>query len=175
MIKNNIITYIIDTSSILSGKYLIFQDCNIVTTPGVSDELKPGGKDYQKFEIMKEGGLKIFSPDKKYIRKIKEKSKDTGDIGRISDTDVEILALALELKNKGEEVVILTDDYSIQNMANNLSINYENISQKKIKKRFKWVFKCRGCGKKFKDNINKCPICGSETKKVIVEKNDLVN
>jgi len=173
MTQNKNIIYILDTSSILSGKNINLKECNMVTTPGVSDEIKPGGKDYKKFEMLKETCLKIFSPSKQFIKKIKEKAKDTGDIGRLSETDIEILALALEIKNKKETPIILTDDYSIQNIADSLSISYENISQSKIKKRFKWIFKCCGCGKKFKENINSCPICGSETKKIIVEKSDL--
>jgi UPF0271 protein len=172
MIKNNERIYILDTSSILSGKNVNLIDCKLITTPGVSNEINPGRKDYEKFELLKETGLKIFSPNPLFIKKIKNEAKKTGDIGRLSNTDIEILALALEIKSKKEKPIILTDDYSIQNIADTLSINYENILQSKIKKRFKWISKCLGCGKKYKENINTCPICGSKTKKSIAEKRD---
>jgi len=169
--KNKIL--IIDTSAILSGKPLILDDHITVTTSGVSDELKPGGKDYQAFQFLIEKGLKINIPSKKSFDEIQKISTKTGDIGRLSKTDMEILALALDYKNIENEVIILTDDYSIQNIANTLNIRYESISQRGIKKRFKWVYRCRGCGKKFEEHIKVCPICGAQTKTIISKKTDI--
>ena len=165
---------IIDTSAILSGKPLIFDKQKTVTTQGVSDELKPGGKDYQNFQYLLEMGLKIESPTKKSMDEINNVSSKTGDVGRLSKTDKEILALAMDIKkNTDEQPVILTDDFSIQNIANNLDIKYESISQKGIKKRFKWGYRCRGCGKKFEEHIKVCPICGSTTKNIVTKKTDM--
>jgi len=165
--------YILDTSAILSGKNTIFTSGSVTCT-GVSEELQPGGKDYQYFQFLKEKGLKILSPQKKYLEKIKEYAKKTGDLGRLSEIDIELLALAIEIKNKGEnDPILITDDYSIQNLANTLDIKFETISQNGITEKFKWINKCQGCGKKFKENINSCPICGSKTKKVVIKKNSL--
>ena len=171
MSDKNII-YIIDTSAILSGKQINIDNARMITTSGVSDELKPGGKDYQNFQFLKEQGLDIQNPTQESIEKIKSISQDTGDIARLSDADVEVLALCLDL-NKDNDVIILSDDYSIQNVANSLGLKFESISQKGIKKSFKWSFRCTGCGKKFKDNINICPICGSAIKNTISKKKSL--
>ena len=164
---------IIDTSAILSGKSLVLENIKTVTTPGVSSELKPGGKDYQNFQYMLEKGLTVETPSTKSINKIQQKSKETGDLGRLSKTDIEILALALDIKEKKQEPIILTDDYSIQNIADTLNIKYESISQHGIKKRFKWNYRCRGCGKKYTNETKICPICGASTKKIISKKSDL--
>ncbi len=161
---------ILDTSAILSGKPINFRDKKIVTTPGVSEEIKPGGRDYQIFQNLKEKGLIIKQPLKKSIVKIKEVINKTGDVGRLSTADIEILALAYEKKFEKINVLILTDDYSIQNAANELDICFETISQTGITKRFKWSYRCLGCGKKFKENINICPICGAGTKNIISNK-----
>ncbi|MDH7516837.1 MAG: nucleic acid-binding protein [Candidatus Thermoplasmatota archaeon] len=157
--------YILDTSVILSGK-TINLDAGMLTTPGVTKEFSTGGKDYRNFQFLLEKGLKIQDPTKESIKKIDEISLKTGDKKRLSDVDKEILALALDL-NKNDEAVILTDDYSIQNVAQTLKIKFETISQKGITKKFKWTYQCRGCGKKFKENINTCPICGSSIKHTI--------
>jgi len=159
--------YILDTSAILSGKPLDFEDMQIVTTQGVSDELKPGGRDYQNFQFLREKGLVILAPSLKAMAKIKEIAVETGDIDRLSNTDLEILSLAYELKKDDKNSVILTDDFSIQNVAEYLKIRYEGINQSKITKKFKWTCRCQGCGKKFEDNIKVCPICGAETKKIV--------
>jgi UPF0271 protein len=168
--------YVIDTSAILSGKPINLSGSEIVTTPSVSNELSPGGQDYQNFQYLKEKGLDIIKPNKKAINQIKESSAKTGDRSRLSDTDIEILALALELKRKNKyEIIILTDDYSIQNVADSLNIRFEAINQAGITKRFKWDYRCRGCGKIFKDSIKICPICGTETRRVISNKKDIKN
>jgi len=164
--------FIIDSSAIFSGKPINIEDCKIFTTTSVSNEFQPGGRDFQNFQFMLEKGLMIQNPTKKSIEKITEVSKKTGDYERLSIADKEILALSLD-KNDIYEVIILTDDYSIQNLANNLNIKYESISQEGIKKRFKWTYICQGCKKKFKENKKTCPICGSETKKVVLRKKEL--
>ena len=162
--------YVIDTSAILSGKQINLQGF-IFTVPGVSAELKPGGRDHRAFEFLKEKGLDVKTPSNEETEKINIVSKQTGDFNRLSGTDKQILALALDLTKK-YSVIILTDDYSIQNVANKLGIDCESISQKGIIKNFKWGSKCSGCGKKFKENIKVCPICGAETKNIVIKKSD---
>jgi UPF0271 protein len=168
--------YVLDTSAILSGKTINLNDSEIVTTSGVSNELSPGGQDYKNFQYLKEKGMNILTPSKDAMNKVKDFSLKTGDRNRLSDTDIEILALALDLKKKKNfEIIILTDDYSIQNVAEGLNLKFEAINQLGITKRFKWVYRCRGCGKIFKDSIKICPICGTETRSIISNKKDIKN
>ena len=163
--------YILDTSAILSGKPINFEKGKMITTKGVSYEINPGGRDFNSFQLLLEKGLLIETPSNKSIDKIKEVINKTGDINRLSETDIELLALSLDINEKIEkEAILVTDDYSIQNVANYLKIKFEPISQLGITKRFIWTCRCRGCGKKFKENIKICPICGTETKTVISSK-----
>jgi len=156
---------LLDTSAIFSGKSIEIDDCIIITTNSVMDEINPGGKDYRNLQYLIEKGLKIFKPSNESIKKIVDISKRTGDFTRLSKTDMEILALAFEMKYVSKNnISILTDDYSIQNISNFLKINFINISQSGITKRFKWSYKCMGCGKKFKIKFKECPICGSPIK-----------
>ena len=144
--------FIIDTSAILSGKPINLNNGRVVTTPAVSSELKPGGRDYRIFQFLKEKGLTIQLPSKESINKVKKIAKDTGDKDRLSLADIEILALALDINNKTDgEAVILSDDYSIQNVAHTLNIRFKGFSQKEITKKFKWLFRCPGCGRNSKN------------------------
>lgn len=165
--------YIIDTSAILSGKTLDLKDYQLVTTIGVSNELRPGGRDYQNFQFLKEKGLTVYSPDKESMKFIKKTAVETGDEGLLSDTDIEILALAYNFEKDNKNPIILTDDYSIQNVAKFLNLKFENFQQSKITKKFKWICRCRGCGKIFEENLKVCPICGSEIKKVVSSKENI--
>ena len=166
---------IIDTSAIFSGKSLNINDSTLITTNSVINEIKPGGKDYRNLQFLFEKGLLIQEPTRKSIEYIQDISKKTGDVARLSNTDVEILALALDLNRKSKnEIIILSDDYSIQNVSNFLKIRFLNISQPGITKRFKWSYKCRGCGKTYKNNTKICNICGSKIK-IYISKTKKIN
>ena len=87
---------------------------------------------------------------------------------------MDILALASDINAENDkEAVILTDDYSIQNVAYTLNIKFESISQKGIAKRFIWSRRCLGCGKNFKENLKTCPICGSATKSIVSNRGNI--
>jgi UPF0271 protein len=172
---NKLKTYILDTCAFLSGKPIDLQNAKIVTTTEIEKELKPGGRDYQNYQYLKEKGLILHKPNKESIKIIENASKKTGDFERLSKIDIEILALAYDFLKNEESSIILTDDYSIQNVAENLKLRYQSINQKGISKRFKWINRCRGCGKKFKDNISICPICGGEIKKIVSSNKDIKN
>jgi len=165
--SKSVTNIILDTSAILSGKPIDFPNAKIITTNTIDEEIKPGGRDYQNYQFLKEKGLILQKPSNKSIEIIEKASKKTGDNDRLSKIDKEILALAYDFFTNNRPHLILSDDYSIQNVAEFLNLKYESISQKGISKRFKWINRCRGCGKKFKDNISICPICGANTKKIV--------
>ena len=166
--------FIIDTSAILSGKPINLDDAEMVTTPAVFSELNPGGRDYRTFQLLQEKGLNIQSPSKESTNKINKTAKETGDKDRLSIADIEILALAIDInKDVNKESVILTDDYSVQNIANTLNIKFQSLSQRGITKKFKWQCRCPGCGKRFTESTKICPICGTVTKIVLHQKQDI--
>ncbi|MCK4332292.1 MAG: nucleic acid-binding protein, partial [Thermoplasmatales archaeon] len=78
--KNQI--FIIDTSAILSGKPINLDNASMVTTPSVSEELTPGGRDYRTFQFLQEKELVIQSASKESINKIKKTAEETGDKDR---------------------------------------------------------------------------------------------
>ncbi len=164
--------FLIDSSAILSGKPINLEENEMITTVGVSEEFNEGGRDYRAFELLKEKGLKIYSPSQESIDKIDKISKETGDYKRLSKADCEILALSIDLINE-YDVVILTDDYSIQNISNKIGVKFEGINQKGIEKRFKWIYRCPGCKKQFKKHVKICPTCGKETKVAVYKKKKL--
>ncbi len=165
---------VLDTSAILSGKPIYFENATLMTTPGVSDELHPGGRSYRAFEYLVETGLLIQTPSDESIALVKKTAQETGDDRRISPTDVEIIALALDInEDPDKEAAILTDDYSIQNVANVLHVRFLGFSQEKITQKFKWVSRCPGCGKQFEGPVKICPICGTKTRTIPRKKEHL--
>jgi UPF0271 protein len=173
MNKNNKIILLIDSSVILSGKPLNIDADLLVTTSKIANEFTPGGRDYRYFQYLRNKGLTIQDPLNKSIQTIKKEVKVSGETLRLSDADISLLALAYELKKQNKTPILITDDYSIQNIANNVGIPYQSFNQKGITKRFKWERRCRGCRKKIIDDVDVCPVCGSTIIHVIKKKNSI--
>jgi UPF0271 protein len=105
--------------------------------------------------------LRTSEPTSATVKRVKGAAEKTGDSGRVSPTDIEVLALAIDM-----EAMLLTDDYSLQNLAAFLSIPYKAVGMKGIKKVFKWKYRCTGCRKVFDKQHQECPVCGSPLRSV---------
>lgn len=158
--------YILDTSAILSGKDMPM-DRDLYVPPGVLDEIKEGGRWYKKLQRMKAAGLKVIAPSGSLIEEVNKKAKRTGDYLRLSDTDVEVVALAMYLDG-----VILTDDYSIQNISKEMHIPFEGIAQDEIEEEYTWRYRCRKCGRWYREETEICQTCGGEVRTVKVGTGD---
>jgi endoribonuclease Nob1 len=111
-----------------------------------------------RFEKYASSGLQVLTPQPESIQKVRAAAEKTRDSGVISDTDREIIALALDL-----DAVIYTDDFAVQNVAMELHIPVHPIQQRAAKK-IVWKYRCSGCGRYFKSD-GECPICGSKIKR----------
>jgi|YNPBryantNP2012_1023418.scaffolds.fasta_scaffold11356_3 UPF0271 protein len=164
---------IVDTSAVLSGKPLTFNDAAMTTVPSIQEEIRKGGRSSRNLEYLINTGLNTEAPSTRSISIIKKTAERTGDLDRLSKTDVELLALALDYRNNDYDVTILTDDYSIQNISETLHINFQGLNQRGITKKFKWIRQCPGCRKKYNKNIKTCHICGAETNLIPAKKTNI--
>ena len=152
--------FVLDTSVILSGKDIPLSE-EIYVPPKVLDEISEGGRWYQKLQRMRAAGLQVVLPPGNIIEEIKKQAKKTGDFLRLSDTDVEVLALANYL-----DATILTDDYSIQNLAKSMDIDFQGIAQDEIEEEYEWTYRCKNCGRWYKEEREECEICGGKVRTV---------
>ena len=147
--------YIIDTSAMLSGNLNISED-GYVYPESVINEIKKGSLE----KILEVANITTRSPGKEYIAKAREAALSTGDYNALSATDIDVLALAIELNG-----IIITDDYAIQNVAKYCGIAYSGGGISGIKKGIIWKYRCSGCHKIYDEYIKICPICGHEVKR----------
>lgn len=152
--------YVMDTSGFLVGTN--FTEGTIVTVPGVVDEIIDSSTRL-RFDLLVDSGLRVESPLEIYIEHVILAAKSTGDDSVLSRTDLDILAKALELLSISK-VILITDDYAVQNVAASLGIEYKSAGSRGIKKNILWELKCIGCGAIAKSG-NECPICGSEVRR----------
>lgn len=153
---------VLDTSAILS--FRIDAD-NAITTEGVIKEIKKGGASWRRLQYMLARGMKVVSPPDDCVEKVKEIAKLTGDYKNLSEVDIEVIALALHTGG-----TIVTDDYSIQNVAKELKLKYQGVLQEEIDKKIKWRWRCRSCGKYYDSYYEECPVCGGKLKRVAYDR-----
>ncbi|NJE04869.1 hypothetical protein E3E36_01615 [Thermococcus sp. M36] len=132
-------------------------DVEGVTTPKVVDEVKDPESRLFLEGLISAGKVRVLVPSKESLEAVRKAAKKTGELGELSETDVEVLALAYEL-----EGVLFTDDYNLQNIAKTLGIEFKTL-KRGIKRVIHWNYVCIGCGKRFSEMPQEgvCPDCGS--------------
>jgi UPF0271 protein len=138
------------------------------TVPEVKKELIAGSMPWMRFNAAIENRkLTVRSPKSSFFQDIREASRKVGDMRYLSEADLQVLALALELKGRGLSPVIVTDDYSIQNVANKIDVEFTSLMTFGIKFRFKWILYCPACYRKYPPDYKSkvCEVCGTELKR----------
>ena len=115
-------------------------------------------------QAIEEGKIIIKEPKEEFIEELNEIISKSGDDLRLSEADKKLLALALDLKSENENIKVLTDDYSMQNVLKIIDIPYDSIITEGIKGIYNWVKTCEGCKKEFDADypFDDCEICGSK-------------
>ncbi|MDR0318885.1 MAG: ribonuclease VapC [Nitrososphaerota archaeon] len=159
---------VLDTSAFLAGFDPFALDKEQVTVPKVQDEIKTTSMARVRFNTAIENGkVKIKMPQEEYLNKIKITANKIGDSYLLSETDIQLLALALELKTQGEHPEIVTDDYSIQNVAKQNNIEFYALATFGIRRLLEWMRYCPACHKEYPINssFSVCQVCGTELKR----------
>jgi len=159
---------VLDTSAFLAGYDPFSRSEEQVTVPKVREEIRKNSLKWMRFEIAIEAGkLKVKAPQEKFFNKAKTSATNVGDSYLLSETDTQLLALALELRTEGYTPQILTDDYSIQNVATQLGIEFSALATFGIKRLLVWNRYCPACHRQYPINcsFNECQICGTQLKR----------
>ncbi|HEX54588.1 MAG: ribonuclease VapC [Candidatus Altiarchaeales archaeon] len=151
---------ILDTSGILRSR-LDFSNFRYHITNSVLHELKDENVKAAIESAIKSGNVILSEASDEYVAKVIEKARETGDIMKLSNTDIEILAVALE-----KNLSIVTDDYSIQNVASHLNLDYEPVTQNGIKRSVKWKKICPFCDREYHSDKKECDVCGSKLRRI---------
>lgn len=107
--------------------------------------------------------LILKAPSDKNLKEIEDRSKLSGDYNALSDTDKDVLAIALDLlDDSNNDVIVYTNDYSIENLCSVLDIPFSPLIKKGIKSKIIWEVYCPICNKVYyaEDLNNPCEICG---------------
>lgn len=105
----------------------------------------------------------VTEPSPDSVNRVKTTAAKTGDLGALSQTDISLLALALDLKGGDGGANLISDDFAVRNVAEVLSIPLAATSMKGGEwKNINWKIYCRGCGKSYTNpKLTVCPVCGT--------------
>jgi UPF0271 protein len=157
---------LLDTSSFIQG-YNMSQEEKYYTVPEVNSEIRNEIAKLRYEGAKNSGRMKEETPTSYFVMELESQAENMGEGHKLSTTDKQLLALGLQLKTEGNEIVIVSDDYSVQNMASRLGMGYVSQVTKGITRRLNWVIYCPGCRRTFDrpQEDNTCPVCGTILKR----------
>ena len=167
---------IFDANIFLTGlDFNLIRDI-IYTTPSVIDEIKVKRYSEKNRNIINKiqaaidsKRLIVRTPSSKYLEEVKGISKITGDYKALSDADSDLIALTLELmdENSNENVMIYTNDYSMENLCSELNISFSPLGKKGIKSKIHWEVFCPFCNElhEVQEYDTPCEKCGQRLKR----------
>ena len=108
--------------------------------------------------------VQVTEPSTESLSRVRTTAAKTGDIGALSQTDISLLALGLDLMRTDGGVNLVSDDFAVRNMAEVLNIHLAPTSMKGGEWRnITWKIYCRGCGKTYTNpKLTICPVCGTK-------------
>jgi len=140
---------LLDASALLNAPHFSFKKNTSYLMPSsVLRELRNPESRLLAENALHRKQLALRDPSAFLLQKIRQEAEEKG-FSRLSPPDLEILALARELHEQGKEILVLTDDYSIQNFLLAWHIPFQGISEKGVKGKITFEIRCTGCGKKF--------------------------
>ena len=92
---------VLDTSAFLAGFDPFSLNAEQVTVPKVEEEIKRNSMIKMRFETAIESGkLKVKTPTREFSNAAKTSASKVGDSYKLSETDLQLLALALRIKSR---------------------------------------------------------------------------
>ena len=148
------------------------QEIQFFTTNYIIEEAEKVPFSIQVIEIAKlQNNIHIQDPSPQAAKTIKKYAQKSGDIGALSEQDISIIALAIELREyfPNKCIELMSDDYSIQNVCRIISppISIINFEMKGISEFITWEVYCPSCYQLFAPEKlkSKCAECNVRLKR----------
>lgn len=156
------ICYVLDASAFINGFRLVSQ--NNFTVPEITAEIKDFESKLTMDLAIEEGKLHIRDVPPEYVNSIDDLIAESGDVLRLSLPDKKLIALAYMLFKQDENVMVISDDYTIQNTLKIIGIDYSGVLTEGIREIYNWKKVCEGCKKEYDSDypFDDCEICGSK-------------
>ncbi|MEM1628335.1 MAG: nucleotide-binding protein [Desulfurococcaceae archaeon] len=161
---------ILDTGALLAKYYRLIPRFRVklFTTPSAVEEVKDIENKEALIQAIELELITIESPAKKYVEKVVKLARNIGEITRLSNTDIEIAALALMLNDKEYKAIVITDDYDLQNLLLHVGIGFKPLKTRGIEGARVYIEHCPTCGYvPGSPGERTCPLCNTPLKRIM--------
>ena len=120
----------------------------------------------QRHMLVSAIGIDWRDVDPNWLESARQAAADSGDLPRLSNVDLDVLALTIGLSG-----VLYTDDYRLQNVVQHFGGQTKSVNTKGAKQVWRWELRCSGCKVKAsvpsdvetskQGPVKECDICGS--------------
>jgi len=166
---------VLDTSAFIAGYEPAGNSVELYTVPEVLEELRDTMAKLRVQAALDSGKLMVRSSEERFTEQVVRTAKEMGDFASLSDTDLSVLALALQLKESQGDLALVSEDYSVQNVADRLGVKHISLATAGIRRRIVWETYCPGCHRTYEKLApgEDCPICGTKLKKKPLRKSQV--
>ena len=156
---------VLDTTAFYAGVPYTNTTENLVTTPDVISEVS--NERTRSLIALSKINVWQANPDK--LKRAKDAARTTGD-NNMSKADLSVLALCLHIAAEGNDAILLSDDFAVENVASRLGIKARPLMTGGIQTASEWVFFCPACGKKYERQRADCLVCGTKLERRLKKK-----
>ena len=156
---------VLDTTAFYAGVPYTNTTENLVTTPDVISEVS----NERTRTLIALSKINVLQGTPANLKTVKDAASKTGD-NAMTPADLSVLALCLSIREEGNEPVLLSDDFAVENVASRLGIKARPLMTNGIKTATEWVFFCPACGKKYQKQRSDCLVCGTKLEKRLKKK-----
>jgi len=164
--------YVLDATALIQGLSPTALMGDLFTVPEVVDEARTSDVLAIRVDAaIASSSLKRRRPSREAVDSIRKAVRDLGEGSALSDADLALLALAVDLKMEGRDVSIISDDYAVQNVSASIDIPFVTVSSTGIAHVFEWSLYCPACRRPYPPGRRTaCPICGTALKRRAVRR-----
>ncbi|MFX0064412.1 MAG: PIN domain-containing protein [Candidatus Hermodarchaeota archaeon] len=169
--------FILDTSAIIHFEAVLPKRPGIryIICSSVLKELKARLTQYRFQALEGKQFITYMDASTEALTKVLATATKVGSLKSLSQTDIDVIALAVHLKDSTKnKVIVITNDFPIQNVCSFLNIAFQSTSKAfKIKEEIEWTWICQYCGQTLEPFQENCLNCGGPPKKVAKRKKQL--
>jgi UPF0271 protein len=155
------LVYVLDTTALIA-RWLLYAPTRGFTTSLVAAEARDQASREGLETALQLGRLEIRDPSPRFLAEARRQAARLGLHSSLSEADLSVAALALELRSQGNEVVVVTDDYALQNLVASLGMRFQPLRTKGIRETRDYVVRCPACGYvSTRPGERVCPVCGT--------------
>ncbi len=156
--------YLLDSGAILNDAQFRFrEEDKYLATPRIVDEMRDFRSRMLVESAIKYSLLEVREPAESSLQRAKQEAEKLG-LTKLSEADFSIIALAWELRR--QPILVITDDYSVQNVLSVLGIAYAPVLMEGISSEIYFQKSCPVCAKEYPKGSTEteCENCGAKLK-----------